>query len=58
MRTTRILSLAFLAGYSACLQAANPELLAYEGRRGRGARRQVRRAMNGESDLPGDGAAA
>jgi hypothetical protein len=27
---TRILCLVFLAGYSACLQAANPELLAYE----------------------------
>ena len=30
MRMTRILCLAFLAGYSASLQAANPELLAYE----------------------------
>ncbi len=30
MRMTKILCLAFLAGYSACLQAANPELLAYE----------------------------
>lgn len=30
MTMRRILSLAFLAGCSACLQAANPELLAYE----------------------------
>src|SRR5690349_7817638 len=30
MRMKRILGLALLAGCSACLQAANPELLAYE----------------------------